>query len=802
MEGKNLFFIIIVFFLGLIVGGLGIYIISSNSSVLKDDLANINPDNQDNLNINPVKDSLSKDGIKQFSNIEELKDFLKKAVKSSSSQSQSRDINFMAESMDVGAVSKASADAGGGGSPASRYSKTNVQVEGVDEPDIMKNNGKYIHTLSGNKIKIIEAYPANEMKLLGEISYTNEIKDYNKPYTANYVRNIFINEDKLIVFINSHDYTPYTSISCLGLYYCGGNYDSYSLIHVYDTSDKKNPKLEQNIKLDSEYYDARMINDYVYLISRKYVNPDEPELPVYYINGVEKFVPLDHIYYFDYDDESYYLTSVSSLNVKDGKFNTKAYLIGYSSTIFASLDNIYVTSTEYMKNEDYQRILVKDAVIMLLPEEQKQKINEILDSKKYEYVKWKKIGKIVEDYYNNLPEGEKISFNNTLFDNLYNTKIKLEKERQKTVINKFSIKNENIEFVKTGKVPGRVLNQFSMDEYEGYFRIATTVGERWWWGWFNSGRQVNSTSNVYVLDKDMNTIGSLEGLASGESIYSTRFLGKRLYMVTYRQIDPLFVIDLENPVTPKVLGYLKITGVSEYLHPYDENHVIGIGNEGTTDGRLKGMKISLFDVSDVNNPKEKAKYIIGDRGTRSPVLDDHKAFLFDKETNLMVFPVTVYEINPTKYAEKEIPEWAYGEAVFQGAYIFNIDTNGITLKGKITHFSPYIPVYGAAKDASIGSVRNDGYGNSYTKIGQDQWKSDYNYHGYYLSNPRIDEFPGGISFRPNFYDQRYSIKRSLFMDNTLYTVSNTQVKANDLKSLKELKSIDLGYVDNQNYYYY
>jgi len=138
-------------------------------------------------------------------------------------------------------------------------------------------------------------------------------------------------------------------------------------------------------------------------------------------------------------------------------------------------------------------------------------------------------------------------------------------------------------------------------------------------------------NNVYILDDNLKIVGTLEDLAPGESIYSARFLGDKGYMVTFRQMDPLFVIDVSVPDSPKVLGYLKIPGVSEYLHPYDENHVIGVGRDATAEGRMQGLKLSLFDVSDVANPKELSKYIIGNQGTYSEALNDHKSFLFNKE---------------------------------------------------------------------------------------------------------------------------------------------------------------------------
>ena len=174
-----------------------------------------------------------------------------------------------------------------------------------------------------------------------------------------------------------------------------------------------------------------------------------------------------------------------------------------------------------------------------------------------------------------------------------------------------------------------------MDEYEQHFRIATTTRQVW-----DSDKM--SSNNVYILDDELDVVGELEDLAPGEKIYSVRFMGKKGYIVTFKKIDPLFVIDLSDHSNPLVLGKLKIPGYSDYLHPYDENHLIGIGKDtveaadeltesrGLDFGWYQGVKMAIFDVTDVENPIELHKVVIGDRGTDSPVLYDHKAFLFDR----------------------------------------------------------------------------------------------------------------------------------------------------------------------------
>jgi len=193
-----------------------------------------------------------------------------------------------------------------------------------------------------------------------------------------------------------------------------------------------------------------------------------------------------------------------------------------------------------------------------------------------------------------------------------------------------------------------------MDEYGEYFRMATTKGEVW-----STGNP--SKNNLYVLDMNLTIIGRLEGFAPTETIYSARFMGNRCYLVTFRQVDPFFAIDLQNPYEPKILGTLKIPGYSSYLHPYDENNIIGIGMD---EGKVK---ISLFNVSNVSAPVEKAKYTTGNSSS-SPALDDHKTLLFDKLKNLLVIPITEYQ-----------------DYALQGAHVFNITTGQIELRGKITH---------------------------------------------------------------------------------------------------------------------
>lgn len=309
---------------------------------------------------------------------------------------------------------------------------------------------------------------------------------------------------------------------------------------------------------------------------------------------------------------------------------------------------------------------------------------------------------------------------------------------EETTIHKLAIDNGEIEYKTKGTVPGRVLNQFSMDEFKGYFRVATS-------NW--------SASGVYVLDGSLEIVGRLEGLAPDETLHSARFMATRCYLVTFMKIDPFFVIDLSNPRNPKVLGELKIPGVSDYLHPYDVNHIIGLGKDTHDMGNFawfQGVKLSLFDVTDLRNPKEISKYVIGDRGTSTPALYDHKAFLFSRSKNLLALPISLYEV------EEGNPPESYGEFVWQGVYIFHISVeDGFQLRGKVTHYAD-------------GEKPGCGGG----------WWNDWVFWGLI---PPEDHEPEACR----------NIVRALYIDNVFYTVSEKMVKLSKLGSFKTIKDINL-----------
>lgn len=649
------------------------------------------------IGMNKPSDNNPSIPLARFSDYDELVTYLEKAQNNNSSyygDGMMRDVVLMTNSAEKAVAS----DSAGSGAQATDYSKTNIQVEGVDEADIVKNDGKYIYAISNNSLFIINAYPANEMKIVSQIDFNSQLTPIE----------LFIFEDKLVLFANQNSFYDYTTSSSGEInskmdyrpYYYGSGAVS---VFVYDISDKSSPLIKKEVSFEGSYVSSRLIGDDAYFVINSYPKYDckkEDDLciiPLMRNDGIEsKIANVNEIGIVPRVTPKSFVT-IASINLGDLDLE-KETVLASADNVYSSSNNLYLADTFW---EEYNPSGV-------LPYEVEMFVKSI--------------------YYPNISI------------------------TMKTVVNKFSLDNGEINFVAQGIVPGNILNQFSMDEFENNFRIATTVEN-----YSNSISESRSNNNLYILNEDMNLIGSIEGIAPDEKIYSVRFMGKKGYMVTFKHVDPLFVIDLSDAKNPKILGKLKIPGYSDYMHPIDETHLLGIGKDANeledfekihSQGAvyytaIKGVKMAIFDVSDVENPKEVFKYIIGDRGTESEALLNHKAILFDKEKELLVLPITVVENNTpnTDY---------YGtEQTFQGAVVMNVSLeNGLSERGRITHVTS-----------------------------EEEMK-----RGYYYGSESV-------------------IRRSLFMDDILYTLSSKALKANNLGDLTEVNKIELPFVSSNNYYY-
>ncbi len=560
------------------------------------------------------------------------------------------------------------------------YSKTNLQVEGVDEADIVKTDGAYIYQVNQERLIIAKAYPAEDMRLVSTLDYGNE---------GFSPQEIYVDEKHLIVIGQTNAPVARPMDSSSMIYPPYWNRETVKAI-IYDIGDKSNIRQLRELELSGRYVSSRKIGQSFYLVANKniYYYPgqeiDEPR-PLYRDTAVQDgFNAIDYpeIRCFpDFVEPNYLIVAGLNLDRPEQKASVSSYL-GSGQNVYASPENLYIALTTYR-----YRIMTDQAKILSGPR-------------------------------------SPASIENTS-------------------IYRFKLEDGGLTYTGKGEAPGSILNQFSMDEYKNYFRIATTRGESW------RSDEFTSRNNLYVLDSNLQIAGKIEGIAPGERIYSVRFTGDRAYMVTFKNVDPFFVLDLSDPRQPEILGALKIPGYSDYLHPYDENHVIGFGKDTVEIGAKGGMgdngsmafylglKMALFDVTDVKNPVEMFRENIGDRGTDSELLQNHKALLFSKEKNLLAFPVRVMETGNTgKTTGSPIPE--YGQFTFQGAYVYNLDLDkGFVLKGRITHLT----------------------------------KEDYLKAGNY------------------WYDSAKSIERILYINENLYTLSKTMIKANRLENLQEAGSL-------------
>lgn len=702
--------------------------------------------------------------IRKFSNYDELKTFLEENSYSESSYGigWGGDVRAMKTTSDISApmpemgmpmeeMDDISQNATAAGAGSSDFSTTNIQVEGVDEADIIKTDGKYVYAVSKNNLFIIDAYPAKDSKILSKIEFKSNPQD------------IYIKGDSLIVYgtdnnvYNSDFYTKLPS---------SRRYSPYTFLKVFNISDKKNPKQTRDLDFEGNYNNSRMIGDYVYFVTTtyNYYLDDDIVIPKIVEDGevlsndkTDARCNCPNIYYFDIPYQRYNFTSIAAINITDNsqKINNEIYLLAGNQNMYVSQNNIYLTYTKYVSENMLAMEVAKEMLMPKLSKKDQDKINKIDAVDNFILNKEEKLAKVelvLERYVMSLDEDEQETLQEELEAKMKAKYKDISKELEKTVIHKIEINKGELAYQNFGEVTGQALNQFSMDESNGYFRIATTKNRTW--SQFADEDQKESYNNLYVLDKDLKIVGSIENLAEGERIYSVRFMQGRAYMVTFKQTDPLFVIDLKDPAAPKVLGKLKIPGYSNYLHPYDQDTLIGLGRDtkenewgGVTN---LGIKLSLFDVSDVESPKEIDTYIIGDSSTSSIALNDHKAFLFSKDKNLLVIPVTKRE-SIIFDAEIEIDCIGDGCIVpprprkynnFRGAYVFTIDKeDGFDLKGEINHDD-----------------------------GTEESEYDY-YYGY------------------NYYDT--TVKRSLYIDDVLYTFSNKYLKMNELEDLELVKNLKL-----------
>ena len=457
------------------------------------------------------------------------------------------------------------------------YSGTNNQVAGVDEADIVKTDGSWIYALnqSDNMVYILSA-EGKDSKIVGTI------KLQQPPENATYWRyyqEMILAKDRLYLLGSYNDWSKETD----------GMTGQYAIAAVYDISDRTAPKEISTLKQQGSYRTARLIDDLLVIVSdyRIWYLYAIDESPVVYaprvtVNGTEEKLKPDQIYVNPESKENGF-TVVTTINALDGtEYDSYKAVLGGCDTVYCNGTDLLIASQEWESEQS----------------------EEQTNSEGKHFVK------IVSGTSTNLF--------------------------------RFTLTDGKIEAAASAKVEGALLNQFSMDAYNGYFRIVVTQSSSeetiWTDGIDTYEWKSSSDCELFVLDGDLNVVGKLDQLAKDERVQSVRFMGDTAYFVTFRQVDPLFAVDLSDPHKPAVLSKLKIPGFSAYLHPFGEGKLLGIGYDADEEhGWTENVKLSMFDISDPSNVTEAFKLSVKDAQYTS-VQYNHKIVFVDVASGTVAFP--------------------------------------------------------------------------------------------------------------------------------------------------------------------
>ncbi len=605
----------------------------------------------------PSKEPYLVKEFKKFASEQEFKEFLEKASEEEVFL-PGRGFSLESEGLD-----KANLQAPA--PVAERVSETNVQVKGIDEPDIVKTDGRQIYFSSDRPIiRSLPARPESPLTPLMEESVESRVvpsrdletkiikafppSDLQKTGEIEKIGNLLLNNEILVIF------------------------SSDKKIFGFDVSNPLSPveKWSLELKSNTSLVAARLYNNNIYFITQGVINRARP-CPIVPLSSEKGEISVEctDIYYPGVDLSVNVTFTAFIVDPATGEIKKDVSFVGSSgqSIIYMSSSGLYVAYnyTENMVDFFYKFFLQEKDLVSQETIERLKKIRDYDLSNQAKMVEYRQI---LEEYKASLDDDERLRIENEINNRMKDYGQSHMRELQKTAIVKLALSDFSIEAI--GEIAGRPLNQFSLDEYEGNLRVASTVG-----GWI-FGLQTEEANDVYILDEDLEILGSLSDLGLDERIYSVRFVEDKGYLVTFKQIDPFFVLDLSNPADPEVKGELKIPGYSSYLHPLEESLILGIGKEDSQ------VKLSLFDVKRADEPLEKDKYLLDEYW--SDVLNTHHAFLADSKHKVFFLPgskggyIFSYKGNSLKL-EKAVSNIQARRAIYLDNYIYLIGDDKIVV---------------------------------------------------------------------------------------------------------------------------
>lgn len=516
-----------------------------------------------------------------------------------------------------------------------RYSETNVQVAGIDEPDIVKTDGKEIYYSPERRyywgVRRPMMLPEVESDAVPEAISSDPAIIPPKPEPRPLPEGV-----RAIRAWPPSDLKIDAAIDKFGTLLLSGEtllVQSNEALYGYDVTDPAKPaeKWKLSLENDHQIVTSRLYQDKVYLVARASINDSRPCPIVPLKHGdLEISIPCGGVYHPIRPTPSDVTYSIMKIDAASGQVEQSTSFVGSwnSSAVYMSEKYLYVT---HAYNGDVIGFIVGflRSNSDLAPAGTVARLEKLQGYDISDNAKMVELQVILEQWNASLSQDDRLKLENDMVNRMDIYFQEHLRELQQTGIVRVML--DGLTVSGSGAVPGHLLNQFSLDEYQGYLRLATTVGGRgtplaWQFGIGND----DSVNDVYTLDPDLSVAGAVKDLGKGERIYSVRFLQDKGYVVTFKETDPLYVIDLADARDPRVRGELKIPGYSSYLHPITKDKILGIGKEGSQ------VKVSLFDVSDPTSPAERSKYTLEEYWT--DVMNTHHAFLLDTTHEIFFMP--------------------------------------------------------------------------------------------------------------------------------------------------------------------
>ena len=534
-----------------------------------------------NLETSPGSETPGDEGVNQFQSEEAFREYISGPDSDYGTVGRAGDFNTTLESNAAGDTS------GSSGTGVERSSDTNIQVAGVQEPDILKNGGDQIYYSSEStdysfyrsdsedrNTSVFNALPAENF------SETEELPENGEMFLTN---NSIIFMGETITSYSREDHTE--------------NWD---------------------LGLNSSVESARRINDSIYLVTRETVSAQDP-CPVRPLESVS--MPCTDFYRPSGAEGGDTTYTLSKIDAESGEVQESTGFVGsgQNTVVYMSEDSVYLTYYTQKSETEIRMDFIDEKGDEFLDQETMDRIEEVQGYQISDEALQIELGKAISSYRDQLPEDKASEFRKSIQNEWGNYTDERKRELSTTGIAEF---NRNLELEAEGSVPGEVNDQFSISEKNGDLRIATTVGNSWQF-------DAESANDLYVLDRELERKGKIQGLGLTEEIYSVRYLNDKAYVVTFRRVDPFHTIDLSDPANPELEGELKLPGFSSYLHPLSEDRILGIGEE---EGSVKAV---IFDVSD-SEPEIEASKVLDDY--YSEISDSHHAFKIDRKHEVFFLP--------------------------------------------------------------------------------------------------------------------------------------------------------------------